>query len=248
MTTEVALADTIQAVLNEFEASPTVSANDLSFDVPATYWLQACAALRDHKACRFEQLIELFAVDYLGFGQAEWQTQGATSSGFSRAVDRDQTWQVPAGQKRFAVIVHLLSVTLNQRVTLRVFCEDDSLPRLPSLMSVWRSADWYEREAFDLFGVLFDGHPDLRRLLTDYGFIGHPFRKDFPLIGEVEVRYDPEAQRVKYQPVSIEPRTLVPKVIREDARYSPWLSAGIPEDAIKSQAEPTAQASEADDA
>jgi NADH-quinone oxidoreductase subunit C len=124
---------------------------------------------------------------------------------------------------RFAVVYHLLSVSLNQRLRLKVFCLNESAPIIDSVTSVWASADWYEREAFDLFGLLFRGHPDLRRLLTDYGFIGHPFRKDFPLIGNVEVRYDPEKGRVVYEPVSIEPRTLVPKVIRNDHRYEPGL-------------------------
>ena len=129
----------------------------------------------------------------------------------------------PAPGRRFAVVYHLLSVSLNQRLRLRVFCEDDALPAVDSVSGIWASADWFEREAFDLFGILFKGHPDLRRLLTDYGFIGHPFRKDFPLSGNVEVRYDPEKARVVYQPVSIEPRVLVPRVIRDDNRYNPAL-------------------------
>jgi NADH-quinone oxidoreductase subunit C len=131
--------------------------------------------------------------------------------------------------RRFAVVYHLLSIVLNQRLRLKVFCADDLQPMVDSVTSVWASADWFEREAFDLFGILFKGHPDLRRLLTDYGFIGHPFRKDFPLSGNVEVRYDPEKARVVYQPVSIEPRVLVPKVIRHDNRYDPALSEAKPD-------------------
>jgi NADH-quinone oxidoreductase subunit C len=145
-------------------------------------------------------------------------------SGFSRGVGRDDARGAAHAGRRFAVVYHLLSIARNQRVRLRVFCADDAQPMVDSVTGIWASANWFEREAFDLFGILFKGHPDLRRLLTDYGFIGHPFRKDFPLIGNVEVRYDPEKRRVVYQPVSIEPRVLVPKVIRHDNRYEPALT------------------------
>jgi NADH-quinone oxidoreductase subunit C len=164
----------------------------------------------------------------------EWKTHSATSSGFSRGVTRlaagetDSASQASAGARRFAAVYHLLSVALNQRLRLRAFCEDPEAPILDSVTSVWAGADWFEREAFDLYGILFKGHPDLRRLLTDYGFIGHPFRKDFPVSGNVEVRYDPEKGRVVYQPVSIEPRTLVPKVIRSDNRYAAALKDAKP--------------------
>ena len=144
----------------------------------------------------------------------------------SRGVERETIIPDPTARfdpRRFAVVYHLLSIQHNRRLRLRVFTGSDNPPLLPSVISVWRSADWYEREAFDLFGILFDGHPDLRRILTDYGFIGHPFRKDFPLTGNLEVRYDPEQGRVVYQPVSIEPRTLVPKIIRDDNRYEAGL-------------------------
>ncbi|MGB5592103.1 MAG: NADH-quinone oxidoreductase subunit C, partial [Gammaproteobacteria bacterium] len=147
-----------------------------------------------------------------------WKTDSATASGFSRGVSRafrqDDDGQPP--QRRFAVVYHLLSLSQNARLRLRTFASDQEPPMIDSVVDIWPSANWFEREAFDLFGILFVGHPDLRRLLTDYGFIGHPFRKDFPLIGHVEVRYDPEKGRVVYQPVSIEPRTLVARVIRED--------------------------------
>jgi len=195
--------------------------------------LIACASkLRDEPDLGFEMLIDLCGVDYLGYGRDEWHTEEASGTGFSRGVDRDP--QAPVARlgdveaeylapQRFAVVYHLLSIRHNRRLRLKVFCADDERPIVPSVTSVWASADWYEREAFDLYGILFRGHPDLRRLLTDYGFIGHPFRKDFPLIGNVEMRYDPEKGRVVYEPVQIEPRTLVPKVIRDDARYEAGL-------------------------
>jgi NADH-quinone oxidoreductase subunit C len=174
--------------------------------------------------------MDLCGVDYLSYGRAEWDTDSATNTGFSRGVQPGQataddepadTDYRPDG--RFAVVYHLLSVTHNHRVRLKVFCADDDRPMLDSVVSIWASVGWYEREAFDLFGIVFVGNPDLRRILTDYGFIGHPFRKDFPLIGNVEVRYDPAKGRVVYEPVSIEPRTLVPKTIRKDNRYNPDL-------------------------
>jgi NADH-quinone oxidoreductase subunit C len=174
--------------------------------------------------------MDVCGVDYLEFGRAEWKTQRATSSGFSRGVARRDVAADavapgrPSGTPRFAVVYHLLSIALNHRVRLRVFCPDDSQPMVDSVTGIWASADWFERETFDMYGIMFKGHPDLRRLLTDYGFIGHPFRKDFPLSGNVEVRYDPEKGRVVYQPVSIDPRVLVPKVIRHDNRYDPQLT------------------------
>ncbi|MBT8138015.1 MAG: NADH-quinone oxidoreductase subunit C [Gammaproteobacteria bacterium] len=179
--------------------------------------LEVARTLRDKLG--FEMLIDLVGVDYLGYGEVEWKTSDATESGFSRAVHRAADKGV-VNERRFAVVYHLLSISRNARIRLRAYCTDGSMPMIDSVVNVWPSANWYEREAFDLYGILFDGHPDLRRLLTDYGFIGHPFRKDFPLIGNVEVRYDPEKGRVVYQPVSIEPRTLVPRVIRDDNRYS----------------------------
>ena len=177
---------------------------------------------------KFEQLMDLSAIDYLEFGVDEWNTETATSSGFSRGVEKasfgrftfdDFPQQRELDGPRYAVVYHLLSVTNNQRLRVKVFCEDDTLPILPSVTEIWASANWYEREAFDLYGIIFEGHPDLRRILTDYGFTGHPFRKDFPLVGHVEVRYDPEQKRVIYQPVTIEPRVTVPKVIRDDHRF-----------------------------
>ena len=175
--------------------------------------------LRDSSNFYFDQLIDLCAVDYLQYGQYDWETESATDRGFSRAVEshneEGSTWTKP----RFAVVYHLLSTSHNHRLRVKVFLEESHLV-IPSAHDVWKGANWFEREAYDLFGILFDGHPDLRRILTDYGFIGHPFRKDFPVSGHVEMRYDARLQQVVYEPVDIEPRVLVPKVIRDDNRYS----------------------------
>jgi NADH-quinone oxidoreductase subunit C len=168
-------------------------------------------------------LIDVAGVDYLDHGRAEWQAERATSSGFSRGVNR-AAGHTLRGERRFAAVYQLLSLAHNWRLTVRAWCEVAEEPLLDSLVDVWASANWFEREAFDLFGIYFRGHPDLRRILTDYGFIGHPFRKDFPLEGHVEVRYDPKQGRVVYEPVRIEPRTLVPRVIRHDNRYDAQLS------------------------
>jgi NADH-quinone oxidoreductase subunit C len=202
---------------------------ELTYEVAAERLLEAAALLRDAPGLKFEMCMDVCGVDYLEHGRAEWKTQDATSSGFSRGVARGPEIDAPvAPGRRFAVVYHLLSISLNQRLRLRVFCSGDAEPMVDSVAGVWAGADWFERETFDMFGILFKGHPDLRRLLTDYGFIGHPFRKDFPLSGNVEVRYDPEKGRVVYQPVSIEPRVLVPKVIRHDNRYDPALTNVTP--------------------
>ncbi|HEX3847607.1 MAG TPA: NADH-quinone oxidoreductase subunit C [Steroidobacteraceae bacterium] len=201
---------------------------ELSYEVAPDALLGAARTLRDAPDLKFEMCMDVCGVDFLDHGRAEWKTQDATVSGFSRGVARGQGADEPppavAEGRRFAVAYHLLSVSLNHRVRLKVFCPDDAEPMVDSVTGIWAGADWFEREAFDLYGILFRGHPDLRRLLTDYGFIGYPFRKDFPLSGNVEVRYDPEKGRVVYQPVTIEPRTLVPKVIRHDNRYDPALT------------------------
>ncbi|GMU68577.1 MAG: hypothetical protein AMXMBFR37_09100 [Steroidobacteraceae bacterium] len=190
-------------------------ADELAVETDAAGLLEVCRTLRDADGLRFDTLIDVCGVDYLDYGRDEWRTWSTTRSGFSRGVDRNAP-HPSGGPARFAVVYHLLSVELNQRLRLRVRCEGDDDPIVDSVVGVWAGANWFEREAFDLFGILFNGHPDLRRILTDYGFIGHPFRKDFPLSGHVEVRYDAEKQRVVYEPVSIEPRTLVPRVIRTD--------------------------------
>jgi NADH-quinone oxidoreductase subunit C len=202
---------------------------ELTYEVAGDQLLDVATVLRDGVELRFEMCMDVCGVDYLEHGRAEWKTQDATTSGFSRGVSR---WTAPDGTRpaaeaagrRFAVVYHLLSVSLNHRLRLRVFCADDAEPMVDSVTQIWAGTNWFERETFDLFGIMFRGHPDLRRLLTDYGFIGHPFRKDFPLSGNVEVRYDPEKGRVVYQPVTIEPRVLVPKVIRHDNRYDPALT------------------------
>ena len=203
------------------------SCGELTLELAKDVLIDVATAIRDDFG--FEQLIDVCGVDYLTFGQDEWLTEDATESGFSRGVQREPVILDESetfDERRFAVVYHLLSIQHNLRLRLRVFTGTENPPVIPSVVPVWNSANWFEREAFDLYGVLFEGHPDLRRVLTDYGFIGHPFRKDFPLSGNVEVRYDEEKGRVAYQPVSIEPRTLVPRVIREDNRYDPDLKDG----------------------
>jgi len=165
---------------------------ELTIEAKASDYKSAALALRDHPELRFQELIDLCGVDYSTYGDRPW------------------------GRERFAAVLHLLSVEHNWRLRVRAFCPDDNLPMLDSVVEVWPSVNWYEREAFDLFGIVFDGHPDLRRILTDYGFIGHPFRKDFPVSGHVEMRYDPEQKRVVYQPVTIDPREVTPRVVREE--------------------------------
>lgn len=199
---------------------------EVTIDVDAGQWLATAIALRDEFG--FEQLVDVSGVDYLSYGSDEWDTD-VSSEGFSRGVEGKSAgrfvWgEQPNGaaaspERRFAAVAHLLSYQHNRRVRLRTFADNDDLPVVASLTPVWPGANWFEREAFDLYGIVFDGHPDLRRILTDYGFVGHPFRKDFPLIGNVEVRYDADKKRVVYEPVSIEPRVGVPRVIRDDARY-----------------------------
>lgn len=196
---------------------------ELTYEVDKDDLVAVATDLRDDGDFTFEQLVDVCGVDYLTYGEDEWTTESASGSGFSRGVMREPVILDESDTfdpRRFAAVYHLLSLRNNNRLRLRVFTGDSNPPIVPSLVEVWNSANWYEREAFDLFGILFDGHPDLRRILTDYGFIGHPFRKDFPMIGNVEVIYDAEKGRVVYQPVSIEPRTLVPRVIRDDNRYS----------------------------
>jgi NADH-quinone oxidoreductase subunit C len=217
------LARSIEAKLGESVQRLPSLPGDVAYEVKPEALLTVCRTLRDAPDLRFEMLMDLTAVDYLHHGRDEWQTDTATRSGFSRGRVARATAPDPAMAGRFAVVYQLLSITHNARLRLRVKCPDTQEPTVDSVTDVWAGANWFEREAFDLFGILFRGHPDLRRILTDYGFIGHPFRKDFPLIGNVEVQYDPEKKRVVYQPVSIVPRVLVPKVIRHDHRYEPAL-------------------------
>jgi len=187
-----ALKDVVAAALGGMAKRVTLRLGEVEVVVGVSDYLAAATLLRDHEACRFEQLIDLCGVDYSEYAQGVWD--GA----------------------RYCVVTHLLSVSLNQRVRLKVFAPDDGLPVVDSLNGVWSAANWFEREAFDLYGIVFEGHNDLRRILTDYGFIGHPFRKDFPTSGHVEMRYDAEQKRVIYQPVTIEPREITPRIIRED--------------------------------
>lgn len=218
------LAERLSARFGDLLKITTVR-RETTVELAASDLLAVATALRDEPGFRFSELVDLCGVDYLGYGQTEWDTETVSGTGFSRGVEGEAqgrfTWadrpRNVSQPRRFASVIHLLSIEYNQRLRLRVFCEDDSLPVVPSVIGIWPGVNWFEREAFDLYGIIFDGHPDLRRILTDYGFVGHPFRKDFPLIGNVEVRYDPEQKRVVYEPVSIEPRVLVPRVIRDNA-------------------------------
>ena len=224
------LAARIEARFGESVVRVASTCGELTYEVSKDDVVEIATALRDETDFGIDQLIDVCGVDYLTYGDVEWTTNSATDSGFSRGVDRkpvilDESDTFDA--RRFAVVYHLLSVANNTRLRLRVFTGVSNPPIVPSLVPVWNSANWFEREAFDLFGILFDGHPDLRRIMTDYGFIGHPFRKDFPLIGNVEVIYDEEKGRVVYQPVTIEDRTLVPRVIRDDNRYSADLKGEV---------------------
>lgn len=186
------LKQAVEAVLGDRIVRVSHDLGETTVVVDATNYEAAAALLRDAPGCQFEQLLDLCGLDYSDFG--------------------DGVYEGP----RFCVVLHLLSVSLNQRLRVKVFCTDDDFPVVASVNSVWNAANWYEREAFDLFGIMFEGHEDLRRILTDYGFIGHPFRKDFPVTGHVEMRYDAEQKRVVYQPVTIEPREITPRIIRED--------------------------------
>ena len=192
-----ALRDTLVSTLGDKALNVEVVLGQVVLTVSPADYHGVAQTLRDAPGCQFEQMIDLCGLDFSAYGDGRWEGP------------------------RYAVVLQLLSVSLNQRVRLRVFCADDELPVLPSVTDVWTGANWYEREAFDLYGIVFEGHNDLRRILTDYGFVGHPFRKDFPLIGNVEVRYDPDRKRVVYEPVtSVEPRVNVPRVVRDDARYA----------------------------
>ncbi len=211
-----ATAQSIAARFGERATRVAALPGELAIEIAPDDLLATCRELRDLPEFAFEQLVDLSGIDYLDYGRSEWTTESATATGFSRGVDRTALAEVGASDARFAVVYHLLSVSRNTRLRLRCRCAAGEPPMIDSVTGIWASADWYEREAFDLYGILFRGHPDLRRILTDYGFIGHPFRKDFPLSGRVEVRYDPSRGRVVYEPVSIEPRVTVPKVIRKE--------------------------------
>jgi len=211
------LADGLTEHFGAQDCEALTATGEVTLVVPRQSLVAVATMLRDHEDFRCEQLIDLCGVDYVAYGQSEWTTADASGSGFGRGVTRDFELEGIEDPERFAVVYHLLSLTHNRRLRMRVYAGAPQ-PMVDSVVMVWSSANWFEREAFDLFGILFDGHPDLRRILTDYGFVGHPFRKDFPLVGQVEMRYDPGQARVVYEPVGIEPRTLVPRVIRADAR------------------------------
>ncbi len=199
------------------------SCGELTYELDKDDLIEIATALRNEADFGFEMLMDVCGIDYLNYGGDEWTTNTATGSGFSRGVERKPVILDEADEfdpRRFAVVYHLLSLHHNFRLRLRIYTGSNNPPKVKSVVDIWNGANWFEREVFDLFGILFEGHPDLRRILTDYGFIGHPFRKDFPLIGNVEVSYDADEGRVVYKPVSIEPRILVPRVIRDDNRYS----------------------------
>lgn len=213
------LANTINDRFGSLVDDVAIDRDMVTVELPPANLLEICTALRDEVPFKFEILLDICGVDYIDYGISHWRTEETTFSGFSRGYKEGAQEQIiPWNKPRFASVYHLLSLSNNQRIRLKVFVEGEP-PLIPSVINIWTSANWYEREAFDLFGIVYDGHPDLRRLLTDYGFVGHPFRKDFPLIGEVELRYDAAQERCVYEPVSIQPRVLVPKVIRHDSRY-----------------------------
>lgn len=209
----------IQTHCADWVSESIVARGELTLIVLPEHLLEISRFLHDDVNARFTMLVDVCGVDYLHYGLDDWQTESATLTGFSRGVTANPIRVEGAPANRFAVVYHLLSVEKNQRIRLRVPVTNDNPLMVPSVLSIWPSANWYEREVFDLFGILFKDHPDLRRILTDYGFVGHPFRKDFPLIGKVEARYDATLKRVVYEPVSIQPRILEPKVIRDDHRY-----------------------------
>jgi NADH-quinone oxidoreductase subunit C len=228
------MADVLQALIESLQIRFSNALQDckleygqVTIEILPDQAIEIFTALRDEPEFAFEQMMDVCGVDYSAYGNVEWETGGSTNTGFSRGVIERSigncstsvecfTEKPLSGKGRFAAVYHLLSVSHNNRLRVRVFALDDEFPIVPSVIELWASVDWFEREAFDLYGIVFEGHPDLRRILTDYGFIGHPFRKDFPLIGNVEMRYDPERGRVVYEPVSIESRVLVPRVIRKD--------------------------------
>lgn len=222
MTLQATLITKAENLVNRYE----IKLNELTIEVSSTHLMELCELLKA-APFHFDLLIDICGVDYLHYGLSEWQTKSATASGFERGVIANALPNHRVLPYRFAVVYHLLSLTENHRIRLRVFLKEETL-EIPSVVAIWPAANWFEREAFDLFGILFLDHPDLRRLLTDYGFIGHPFRKDFPLIGKVEARYDEAQKRVVYEPVSIEERILEPKVIRHDERYTVGLQNESP--------------------
>ncbi len=212
-----ALADNLQEVFTAKGCELKIALGEITMLVPRELLLEVATQLRDDERFQFSEIIDVCGVDYADYGKSQWVTNEASSTGFGRGVDKGCSDHSTTGSDRFAVVYHLLSISLNHRLRLRVFVDTEH-PIVDSVINIWNSADWFEREAFDMYGILFKGHPDLRRILTDYGFVGHPLRKDFPLSGHVEMRYDQEQKRVIYQPVTIPPRTQQPRVVREDHR------------------------------
>lgn len=212
----------IQDIFSENKLGFVVNVNqaygETTIECPVQNITKLLTLLKNNSNFKFDSLIDLCAVDYLDYGKSDWQTDFSSGAGYSRGVETSTQLESSINVARFAVVYHLLSTSLNHRCRVKVFLDEDKLS-IPTVTKVWVGANWFEREAYDLYGILFENHEDLRRILTDYGFIGHPFRKDFPLSGRVEMRYDATLQRVIYEPVEIEPRVLVPKVIREDNRY-----------------------------
>jgi NADH-quinone oxidoreductase subunit C len=216
------LTSKIQDILSEDKLGFSLLVNqaygETNIECPVKNITKLLMLLKNNTNFKFDTLIDVCAVDYLTFGESDWQTDFSSGSGYSRGVEANIEQDVAHSKPRFAVVYHLLSTKLNHRCRIKVYL-DNSVLAIPTATTLWDGANWFEREAYDLYGILFEGHQDLRRILTDYGFIGHPFRKDFPLSGRVEMRYDATLERVVYEPVEIEPRVLVPKVIREDNRF-----------------------------
>lgn len=220
MATIEQLQQNLQSYFNPDKGTLNLDRHELTLELEASELKTVCLTLRDNPVFQFDSLMDVAGIDYLDYGLSEWTTQEASHTSFDRGCDQHHKQRVIAWDKpRFASVYQLLSTKLNQRLRLRVFVPEHDMT-IDSVTDIWPSANWFEREAFDLFGILYQGHPDLRRILTDYGFMGHPFRKDFPLSGHVEVRYDAEVERVVYETVDIEPRVLVPKVIRGNSRYT----------------------------
>ncbi|TAL66093.1 MAG: NADH-quinone oxidoreductase subunit C [Legionella sp.] len=218
MTKSDYLVEQLKVQLGTHISEISLAYDEVTIECSAKHLKALMLELRDIETFSFDQMIDLCGVDYLLYGEYDWETEAATEQGFSRGVERQESRAYIMDKPRFAVVYHLLSTVKNHRLRVKLFVDEAHLI-VPSIHDLWKSVNWFEREAYDLYGILFEGHPDLRRILTDYGFIGHPFRKDFPVSGHVEMRYDAKQQKIVYEPVDIVPRVLVPKVIRNDNRY-----------------------------
>ena len=216
--TPTQLKERLLEVFGDKIADSKLEYGEVTIEVTTDNLIAVCQELHDAEDFAFTTMIDLCGVDYSAYGMTEWATESATGEGFGRGVDRTLEFERVWTKLRFASVIHLLSIANNQRLRVKTFVDERDL-RIPTVTGIWNGADWFERESFDLFGILYEGHEDLRRILTDYSFVGHPFRKDFPLIGHVEMRYDATEKRCLYEPVSIESRINVPRVIRDDLRY-----------------------------